>query len=171
MTNRGRESERDIRAGDDNSRLVVNQPSVSRRASDEKAKGPRRDAESNVRNRNSNEVLTNAARAQSVVAPNRAASEEKPPETRTTGGRKFRRQGNAWVDSRFKSSMTVKSISRGSNDFDALDSGLRSIAQQLGQSLPDSVTIRHSRECKKPPLGRAGKHSEPLLMRASDNSL
>jgi len=28
--------------------------------------------------------------------------------------------------------MTVKSISRGSNDFDALDSGLRSIAQQLG---------------------------------------
>src|SRR6266478_1009022 len=78
MTNRGRESERDIRAGDDNSRLVVNQPSVSRRASDEKAKGPRRDAESNVRNRNSNEVLTNAARAQSIGAPNRAASEEKP---------------------------------------------------------------------------------------------
>jgi hypothetical protein len=131
MINRGRESEKDIRAGDDNSRLV-NQAPASRRASDEKAKGPRRDAENNVRNRNSNEVLTDAARTQSTVVPNRAASEEKPPETRTAGGRKFRRQGNAWVDTRFKSSMTVKSISRGSNDFDALDSGLRSIAQQLG---------------------------------------
>jgi hypothetical protein len=132
MINRGRESEKDIRAGDDTSRVAVNQAPASRRASDEKAKGPRRDAENNVRNRNSNEVLTDAARTQSTVVPNRAASEEKPPETRTAGGRKFRRQGNAWVDTRFKSSMTVKSISRGSNDFDALDSGLRSIAQQLG---------------------------------------
>ncbi|MDX6557731.1 MAG: hypothetical protein QOF72_780, partial [Blastocatellia bacterium] len=48
------------------------------------------------------------------------------------GGRKFRRQGNAWVDAKFKSSMSMKSVSRGSSDFGALDSGLRSIAQQLG---------------------------------------
>ena len=58
-----------------------------------------------------------------------------PPEeadTRTVGGRKFKRQGNAWVDVKLKSSMSLKTISRGSEDFEKLDSGLRSIAQQFG---------------------------------------
>jgi hypothetical protein len=63
---------------------------------------------------------------------NRVTSEEKAPETRSAGGRKFRRQGNAWVDAKFKSSMSMKSVARGSSDFSSLDSGLRSIAQQLG---------------------------------------
>lgn len=60
----------------------------------------------------------------------RATSEE-TPETRSVGGRKFKRQGNAWVDSKFKSSMSVRNVTRGSEEFDKLDSGLRSIAQQL----------------------------------------
>jgi Putative zinc-finger len=58
-----------------------------------------------------------------------------PPEetdTRTVGGRKFKRQGNAWIDLKLKSSMSIQTISRGSEDFDKLDSGLRSIAQQFG---------------------------------------
>jgi hypothetical protein len=58
-----------------------------------------------------------------------------PPEeadTRTVGGRKFKRQGNAWIDLKLKSSMSIKTIPRGSEDFDKLDSGLRSIAQQFG---------------------------------------
>ena len=137
MADRARtgESEKDNRAGDDSSHLAVNQPSASRRAGDEKAKGPRRDAESNVRNRNSNEVLNDATKTQGVVAANRAASEEKPPETRSVGGRKFRRQGSAWVDVKFKTSMNLKSISRGSGEFNDLDSGLRSIAQELGGEL------------------------------------
>jgi len=59
----------------------------------------------------------------------RATSEA--PETRSAGGRKFKRQGNVWVDSKLKSSMSVRSISRGSEEFDRLDSGLRSIAKQL----------------------------------------
>jgi hypothetical protein len=60
----------------------------------------------------------------------RATSEE-APQTRSVGGRKFKRQGNAWVDSKLKSSMSVRSIARGSEEFDNLDSGLRSIAKQL----------------------------------------
>jgi hypothetical protein len=130
---RAAETDKDNRAGDDASKLVVNQP-ARKRASDEKAKGPRRDVENNVVNRNSNDVQSEAAKTQGAVTLSRSATatEEKPPETRSAGGRKFRRQGNAWVDAKFKSSMSVKSISRGSSEFASLDSGLRSIAQQLG---------------------------------------
>lgn len=60
------------------------------------------------------------------------ASSEEAPETRSVGGRKFKRQGNAWVDSKLKSSMSIRTVSRGSEEFDKLDSGLRSIAKQLG---------------------------------------
>jgi hypothetical protein len=135
MADRGRatETNKDDRSGDDASRTVVNQ-AARKRASDEKAKGPRRDVENNVTNRNSNDVQSDAAKTQGAVTLNRSATmaEEKQPETRSAGGRKFRRQGNAWVDAKFKSSMSVKSISRGSSEFASLDSGLRSIAQQIG---------------------------------------
>ena len=50
---------------------------------------------------------------------------------RSVGGRKFKRQGSAWVDSKFKSSMSVRTVARGSEEFDELSSGLRSIANQL----------------------------------------
>lgn len=56
---------------------------------------------------------------------------DEAPQTRSVGGRKFQQRGNAWVDVKFKSSMSVRNISRGSDDYDDLDSGLRSIAQQL----------------------------------------
>ena len=60
------------------------------------------------------------------------SSSEEAPETRSVGGRKFKRQGNAWVDSKLKSSMSIRTVGRGSEEFDKLDSGLRSIAKQLG---------------------------------------
>lgn len=124
---------KDIRAEDDNRRPTVNQAPASRGSADEKAKDPRRDIDNvAANNRNSNEVRGNAAKTQSAADANREPAEEKAPETRSVGGRKFKHQGNAWVDTKFKSSMTVKSVSRGSSEFDALDSGLRSIAQQLG---------------------------------------
>ena len=59
------------------------------------------------------------------------ASSEEVPETRSVGGRKFKRQGNAWVDSKLKSSMSIRTIGRGSEEFAKLDSGLRAIARQL----------------------------------------
>lgn len=129
------ESEKDNLSGADSTARVVNQAPAYKRASDEKAKGPRRDAENNVRNRNLNEVASNANKIQGVVSSTRTVAEEKPAETRSAGGRKFLRQGNAWVDVKFKSSMKLKSFSRGSGDFNNLDSGLRSIAQELGGEL------------------------------------
>ena len=126
------ETGKEIPAQDDVARVVV-QPPASKRASDEKAKGPRRDIANNATmNRNANETRADTAKSQAVVTLNRAASEEKPPETLSAGGHKFRRQANAWVDMKFKSSMSVKVISRGSSEYDSLDSGVRSIAQQLG---------------------------------------
>lgn len=128
---------KDIGAEDDNKRATLNQAPASRNAGDAKAKGPRRDLDNMAaNNRNSNEVRGNATKAQSVADENREKAKEesakdKEPETRSVGGRKFKRQGNSWVDSKFKSSMTLKSISRGSSEFDALDSGLRSIAGQI----------------------------------------
>ena len=124
---------KDIQAEDDSRRATVNQAPANRGPADEKFKGPRRDQDNSVaNNRSSNEVRGNAAKAQPAADANRESAEEKAPETRSVGGRKFKHQGNVWVDAKFKSSMTVKSISRGSSEFDALDSGLRSIAQQLG---------------------------------------
>jgi hypothetical protein len=57
--------------------------------------------------------------------------ESEPAEPISVGGRKFRRVGNVWVDLKFKSSMTVITVNRGSDTFAGLDSKIRSIAQQL----------------------------------------
>jgi hypothetical protein len=128
---RAGEMSKDVRAADDLNRAAVNQPStVLRSGADEKA-APGREANTRSKDSNAKEGRGQAAATQSAGAGSRTASEE-APQTRSAGGRKFRRQGNAWVDAKFKSSMTVKSVARGSSEFDALDSGLRSIAQQLG---------------------------------------
>jgi Putative zinc-finger len=114
--------------------VAANQPPPSpRRAIDEKAKGPMRNMENNTNAINRNENLGRAEppKTTSTGGSDRAATEE-APQTRSAGGRKFRKQGAAWVDQKFKASMTLKSVSRGSDAFDELDSGLRSIAQQLG---------------------------------------
>jgi hypothetical protein len=131
--NGGRADEgKNLRAEDDNARTTVNQASPRPASADEKAKGSGRDLDKLAAiQRNSNQVRDNEATTQSAADTKRESAEEKTPETRSVGGRKFKHQGNAWIDSRFKSSMTLKSISRGSAEFDALDSGLRSIAQQI----------------------------------------
>jgi Putative zinc-finger len=110
--------------------VAASQPPPSpRRGVDEKAKGPMRNMENNSINRNENVGRADASKTTSTSGA--AATEEAPP-TRSAGGRKFRKQGAAWVDQKFKSSMTLKSMSRGSDEFSGLDSGLRAIAQQLG---------------------------------------
>jgi hypothetical protein len=106
-------------------------PPSPRRAADEKAKGPMRNMESNAINRNENAGRAEPPKMMNSAGADRASTEE-TPQTRSAGGKKFRRQGAAWVDQKFKSSMTLKNVSRGSDEFAALDSGLRSIAQQLG---------------------------------------
>ena len=102
---------------------------TQRRATDEKTKGgPSRNLE-NQAGRNANENRAeNLPLSMSAPKPN----DTEEAQTRSVGGRKFRKQGNAWVDQKFKSSMTLKSVARSSDEFNSLDSGLRSIAQQLG---------------------------------------
>ena len=117
---------------DDNSAVAQNQTPINGRVMNEKAKGPRRDVDNVAStNRSVNEARPPAQKTEDVRAEKRTTPGEES-ETRSVGGHKFRRQGNAWVDAKFKSSMSLKSISRGSEEFTALDSGLRSIAQQVG---------------------------------------
>lgn len=105
-------------------RVATSQPSSETRLED--AKRERTPSESVTVSPKSIGELRVARKSEGT----RDASEE-APETRSVGGRKFTRQGNAWVDSKLKSSMSVRSIARGSEEFDKLDSGLRSIAKQL----------------------------------------
>ena len=56
-------------------------------------------------------------------------------ETRRAGGRTFRRQGNAWVDTAYRSSLSTISMSRNSEQYRALiadEPALGRIVQQLG---------------------------------------
>jgi putative zinc finger protein len=129
---RERDANKEVARSDDARKMTPGsvaaaQPMSSRRASDEKAKGPMRNMDNSAMNRNDS---SGRAESPKKSGEDRATTEE--AQTRSVGGRKFRRQGNAWVDQKFKSSMTLKSIARGSNEFADLDSGLRSIAQQLG---------------------------------------
>ncbi len=132
MTDRSRAGEmsKDVGGQDDNRAMNQTQGNVQRAADEKVASGRDIDTLSS-RARNAKESRAQPPATQSTGGGKRDAAEE-APETRSAGGRKFRRQGSAWVDSKFKSSMVLKSISRGSSEFDALDSGLRSIAQQLG---------------------------------------
>jgi len=124
------QSERDGLAKDarlDDRDRKSDQTVIAGRANDEKLKGgPSRNMDNAANNnRASNEVLRGDA------PKTRGTDSEDKSETRSAGGHKFRRQGNAWVDQKFKSSMSLKNIARGSDEFSSLDSGIRSIAQQI----------------------------------------
>lgn len=116
------------RGVDDSNRAATNQPAQSNRiVTQEKRGGPRRSQE-NVAAPNQLQVEAPKKEGRGAAAN---AESEAAPETRSVGGRKFRKQGNGWVDLKFKSSMSLRSIARGSEEFASLDSGLRSIASQL----------------------------------------
>lgn len=131
---RDREAQKEIARADDDSRkgtALATQAPTTRRGAAEKAKGPMRNMDNSaLRNETAGRAAEPPKALKKTEADERANTEESA--TRSAGGRKFRRQGNAWVDQKFKSSMTLKSVSRGSEEFGALDSGLRAIAQQLG---------------------------------------
>jgi hypothetical protein len=77
-------------------------------------------------------------RAEARMSAARPASKAKQDsdndETRSVSGKRFRRQGNIWVDSNYESSRTTINVSRGSEQFRALvadEPGIRTIANQL----------------------------------------
>jgi len=111
-------------------RQMKDQPvAQQRRGTDEKTKGgPSRNMENRSAGNANENRIENAPLSLSAPKPN----DTEEGLTRSVGGRKFRKQGKAWVDQKFKSSMTLKSVARSSDEFNSLDSGLRSIAQQLG---------------------------------------
>jgi hypothetical protein len=132
LADRQRDTAKDaVRVDDANRAAQPQSVAANRKAVDEKAKGPSRNFENLAVNRTQNEIRVEPPKTQSTGADNRTSTEESA-EKRSAGGHKFRRQGKAWIDQKFKSSMTLKSVARGSDEFDALESGLRSIAQQLG---------------------------------------
>lgn len=123
---RERDLAKDSRS-DDVTRTKSQPMSGMRRGEDSKQKGPSRNMDNVANTQSANEVQNAAPKTSQGET-----STEESPQTRSVGGHKFRRQGNSWVDQKFKSSMTLRNISRGSDEFAALDSGVRSIAQQLG---------------------------------------
>lgn len=126
QTERERDAIKDARL-DDTNRKSDSPALAARRANDEKSKGgPSRNMDNiAINNRSSNETVR-------LEAPKTEGRDsEDNPQTRSAGGHKFRKQGKAWVDQKFKSSLSLKNVARGSDEFAALDSGLRSIAQQI----------------------------------------
>ena len=120
------------RPADESNRGAMNQaPQSNSRIVQEKRGGPRRSMDNIAQTqRNEQEQRVQTPKTVTGATAGTATSEE-APETRSVGGRKFRKQGSAWVDLKFKSSMSVKTVARGSEEFSSLDSGLRSIASQL----------------------------------------
>jgi hypothetical protein len=75
------------------------------------------------------------ARMSAVRPAAKAKQDSDDDETRSVSGKRFRRQGNIWVDSTYESSRATISVSRGSEQFRALvadEPGIRTIANQLG---------------------------------------
>jgi anti-sigma factor RsiW len=116
------------RAVDESNRAAMNQaPQSSSRTSQEKRGGPKRSQE-NVAQTNQLQIEPSQKQSTGTTSP---AKPDAAPETRSVGGRKFRRQGGSWIDLKFKTSMSLRTITRGSDEFSSLDSGLRSISSQL----------------------------------------
>jgi hypothetical protein len=128
-------NERQVEGGDNRARnnQAMNQQSTNQQA--QQSQNRIRDSNSQVTTQGNLTVsrardeVSNEARKPAAGA---ARSESEKPETRSAGGHKFRRQGNAWVDSKFKSSMSITNVARGSDAFRALDPVVRSMAEQLG---------------------------------------
>jgi hypothetical protein len=76
-----------------------------------------------------------AAAKSGPAATDQVTEKERSTETRSVGGRRFRRQGSAWVDTAYNSSRPVMNVARGSEQYRALVAdapALRRIAEGLG---------------------------------------
>ena len=111
---------------DGSGRLMSNEPVFG--ANKQEESGPRKDSRAIAAQSNTTSEMRVEIRKPET--PLRDGADESP-QTRSVKGRKFQQRGNALVDVKFKASMSIRNIARGSDEYDALDSGLRSIAQQL----------------------------------------
>lgn len=132
---RERDATRDTARNEEQNRASMNKISPARRQSDQKQKGPSRGFE----NQANQQAIQNQTEGRAAEAPKPTTGDDKTssdePATRSVGGHKFQRQGTAWVDQKYKASMTLRTVARGSDEFKGLDSDLRSIAQQLSGTI------------------------------------
>lgn len=125
MDDRSRSGDVAKERDDDRARINADQPAAKEETKTETAGRKRSESRpASLAGRDAGETRQEAPKSDKAGPPAEA-------DTRSVGGRKFTRQGNAWIDTRLKSSMSIKTISRGSEDFEKLDSGLRSISQQF----------------------------------------
>jgi hypothetical protein len=84
------------------------------------------------RNVQSSPKLTRRAEDKSKkLEESRSDRQEKSVETTSVGGKTFKRTNNVWYDSAYRGQATVN-VTRGTNEYKKLDSGLRGIAENLG---------------------------------------
>ncbi|MGI8467630.1 MAG: zf-HC2 domain-containing protein [Pyrinomonadaceae bacterium] len=83
-----------------------------------------------INGRNTQSLRVSKNRAETKADNSSDADENKAAETRSVGGKNFRRAGGIWYDVKYKGQKTIN-VTRGSNDYKKLDGGLRSIADNL----------------------------------------
>jgi hypothetical protein len=74
-----------------------------------------------------NQLMSNATSARKKMRATKS-------ETIAVGGKTFNRAGNVWIDSAYQNQATIN-ISRGTDAYKKLDSGLRSIAENLSGTI------------------------------------
>ena len=74
---------------------------------------------------------TSSRMANELKAAAKKKSATSNDETTSVGGRTFKRTNGAWIDSAYRG-QTTTNVSRGSSEYRKLDSGVRSIAENLG---------------------------------------
>lgn len=90
---------------------------------------PVTDAEPAKREQETAEVQENADEER--LSKPRSPSKKKVADSRSVGGKSFKKVGGVWFDAAY-GSQPQTSVKRGSDDYKALDAGLRSIAESLG---------------------------------------
>jgi len=96
---------------------------VQQQANVQQRKGPARNDNEVASQRGPAKGEVQTASKMKAAQPSSAAgapAEDDEAETRTVFGRRFRRLSNAWVDTAYKSSMSIRSVTRGTEEYRAL---------------------------------------------------
>lgn len=122
--------------GQDADETIVNENRVGGAVAQQTArKEDRQDVGRTMSTRPAQRAPRSRASTASKSGPaDRVEEREDSTEMRSVGGRNFRKQGGAWVDTAYNSSRSPTYVKRGSEQYRALvadEPGLRSIAQQL----------------------------------------
>ena len=123
---------KDRRAGPNDNSNQRNQQAVTQNTLSDTTNAPRSEPAQTAGRRAGTEERPPAAKAAASATRD---DEEKTQETRSAGGHKFRRQGNTWVDTKYKPSMPIMDVSRDSDQYRALSSSVKSVVEQLGSGV------------------------------------